>query len=196
MISYRLSKRIFLIAIIAAFFATSLPLQAKERKGKTIVGGTVEGAMLGGILGNIFGDKEDGKKAAKIGAVLGALGAADKQRKEREQAYREQLMRIEKERIELERQMQVQQAQKLALQQQTAQRSAPVQPLAQSISSSDTVKQIERSLIVLGFLEPPITGTYGPILQQAIKTYQRVSRIPVDGQASQALLEYMLANGG
>ncbi len=172
------------------------PLQARAEKKKTVVGGAVEGAIIGGILGNVFGDKKDGKKAAQIGAVLGALGAADKKRKERERAYRQELARIERDRIALQNQMQAQQAQQWAMQQQAPQRSAPPQPLPPSKGSSDTIKQIERSLVVLGFMEPPITGTYGPKLQQAIKTYQRVSRIPVDGQATQALLDYMLANGG
>lgn len=174
-------KFTLLVSVISILIAPTDLLSKPERR-KSVVEGSIEGAIVGSVLGNIFGDKEDGKKIAKIGAAIGALKAAEKNRKQREaeeRAYQEELLRLERERIQLERELRIQREQRLS-----------------ATSSSQLVKKVQRSLIVLGFAEPPVSGVLDPDLRNAIRIYQRVHKLTVDGLASQALLQHLQDNGG
>lgn len=170
-----------LVLLSSATLFSATPMQGSEPKQKHVIGGAIEGAIVGGILGNIFGDKKDGKKAATIGAALGAIGTAERNRKEKESAFREELLKLERERLALKRELS-KQAQK------------PVTTV--QLQNADITMEIKRSLVILGYLEGPTTKINQDMLYTAIKTYQRVSRIHVDGFPTLGLLSHLRSHGG
>ena len=58
------------------------------------------------------------------------------------------------------------------------------------------VAQIQEYLIRLGLFPGPADGAPGPLMEDAIRSYQSLNGLTVDGQASQTLLSHMLAAGG
>jgi hypothetical protein len=60
----------------------------------------------------------------------------------------------------------------------------------------NTVYSIQSSLNHLGYDVGPPDGVMGPRTSDAISQYQYANRLPVDGQPSPQLLDYMIRQGG
>lgn len=54
--------------------------------------------------------------------------------------------------------------------------------------------QIQEYLMRIGLYPGPADGTRGPLTEDAIRSYQAINKMPVDGQATSGLLTHMLAN--
>ncbi len=54
------------------------------------------------------------------------------------------------------------------------------------------IAQIQEFLMVTGDYAGPADGIYGPNTASAIKSYQRVNKLPIDGKATKSLLTYMI----
>ena len=86
------------------------------------------------------------------------------------------------------------QQRRMAEQQQMAQQQ---QMMQQSVAhSSMLVKDVQRSLLILGYITGPIDGIYDSVLAKAIMTYQSDHGIADTGAANAALLNHLRANRG
>lgn len=144
------------------------------------------GAGLGGALrGAIIGDLVDGRNGAVAGAVIGGLIGAG------EAASRD---KKEKQRTEAAQKRQAEwQASQQAEQQRIQERQVAAAP--QKTASQTLVVETQKSLIRLGY-EPGDIGDAGPELTGAVKEYQKSKQLLETGELSQALLSYLLQNGG
>ena len=146
-------------------------------------GEPAQGAVLGGAAGAVVG----GGAGAAVGAVMGATGGAISQSKEQqEQArWRNYYQQQEKEAAE-----QKPSPPPTAVAQRAA---APQEPIP---TGTALIKEIQRSLIVLGYDPGPVDGlTDGPTIN-AIRTYQEDNGLMTTGRASKDLLIHMRQNGG
>ena len=57
------------------------------------------------------------------------------------------------------------------------------------------ISQIQEYLMGLGLFPGPADGVSGPLMQDAIRSYQSLNGLKTDGEASQTLLSHMLASG-
>lgn len=177
-----LPKKSLFISLTLLVLLCGTQMQARgwgndDRDDENIIGGSIKGAIIGGMLGNAFGNKKDGKKAAKIGMLIGALKAADKKekRKKREQAYAQQQYNYNQQRLNMLNNQ---------------------QSVTQPMNTAELSGKIERSLIILGYLEAPVTGVYGKTFRRAIRTYQRVNHLPVNPKPTHILLQQLIESGG
>jgi len=142
----------------------------------------VFGAGLGGALrGAIVGDLIDGRDGAAAGAVIGGLigaGEAAAQKKKQEESQK--------------RQMEWEASQK-AEQERIRQQQAEIAP--QQSADQTLLIETQKSLIRLGY-DPGEIGEAGPALTDAVMQYQSSKQLLETGELSQALLTYMLRNGG
>ena len=142
-----------------------------------------QGAVLGGAAGAAVG----GAGGAAVGAIMGATGGAISQSKEQqEQArWRNYYEQQEKEAAEKE-----QSPPPTAAAQQAA---TPQEPIP---TGTALIKEIQRSLTVLGYDPGPVDGlTDGPTIN-AIRTYQEDNGLMTTGRASKDLLIHMRQQGG
>jgi len=149
----------------------------------------VQGAVLGAGAGAVIG----GGAGAAVGAVLGGAGGAAARSKEQEEQARWQNYYEQQEKSE---------AQQGAVRAPTAaagqpaslavQPSEPEPPLP---TGSGLIKEIQRSLIVLGYDPGPVDGlTDGPTIN-AIRSYQEDHGLMTTGKASRTLLQHMRQGG-
>ncbi len=66
-----------------------------------------------------------------------------------------------------------------------------------SISNNQIITaQVQEYLMRMGLYPGPADGITGPLTQDAVRSYQRLHNLSLDGGASEALLSHMLANAG
>lgn len=83
--------------------------------------------------------------------------------------------------------------QPVAVQSVVTQNTASVQ--APQFSQQALTAQVQDYLMRLGLYPGPADGITGPLTKDAIRSYQRQHNLNPDGQANEALLSHMLANG-
>ena len=59
----------------------------------------------------------------------------------------------------------------------------------------DQRMELQRLLVAQGYLEGEIDGVIGPATLEAVKTYQRKKKLPVDGFPSRTILELLRKEG-
>ena len=146
-------------------------------------GEPAQGAVLGGAAGAAVG----GAGGAAVGAIMGATGGAISQSREQQEQARWQNYYQQQEKAEVG-------------QTETPPRPAaarqPAKPQEPMPSGTGLIKEIQRSLIVLGYDPGPVDGlTDGPTIN-AIRTYQEDNGLMTTGKASKDLLIHMRQNGG
>ncbi len=137
----------------------------------------VQGVVLGAGAGAAIG----GGAGAAVGAVLGGAGGAAAQSKEQEERARWQNYYEQQEKEE------ARQGASLVLQP-----SGPEPPLP---TGSGLIKEIQRSLIALGYDPGPVDGLTDGDTVDAIRAYQEASGLMTTGRASIDLLQHMRQRG-
>lgn len=148
--------------------------------------GLVQGdALNGGVAGAAVGGYIGGPQGAVAGAVLGAVGGDQAtQEKNDEQARWKNYYDQQQQREQAAQQAPV------VVEQAMAETERPLP------SGSGLIKEIQRSLTVLGYAPGPIDGlTDGPTID-AIRHYQEDNGLMTTGKASRELLVHLRQNGG
>lgn len=173
---------LFLLISLALAVLPAAPLQAK----RSVIGGTAQGAVRGAILGAIVGGESGAKRGAAIGGAIGLIRTAEQKERERE-IYRQEQLSLERERLALEQE-------RLRLEQ--AIRPSPPPAGVPASADASLIRDIQRSLIVLGLFSGPVDGLYSPQLATAINQFQTRLSLPVTGVPDASLLSHLRANGG
>lgn len=135
----------------------------------------VQGAVLGAGAGAAIG----GVKGAAVGALLGGAGGAAAQSKEQEEQARWEYYYRQQEKAA---------AQQDSLSVPAGVAQQPPEPEKPIPTGSGLIKEIQRSLIALGYDPGPVDGlTDGPTTN-AIRTYQEDHGLMTTGKASRDLL--------
>lgn len=73
-------------------------------------------------------------------------------------------------------------------------RAGPQQTTSQNntVAGQAVIAQIQEFLMISGDYAGPSDGIYGPNTETAIRSYQEVNQLPVDGRATKALLNHMV----
>ena len=71
----------------------------------------------------------------------------------------------------------------------TKKRSTKLKPGSDAV----IVAQIQEQLVNLGLYPGPADGIFGPVTEDAVRSYQQVNGLQIDGNASEDLLVHMLA---
>ena len=196
------TAKLVLVIVLAGLCMPARPALAR---------GWFGGALGGAVLGSLVGGRDGAAAGAIIGGVAGGVSGR-KQRKRAEEAAREQArarhqqymeerqrdqarVRMEEERLAIERE-------RLALARQSTMPAAPAvasggMAAAQPVpAGNELVRDLQRSLIVLGYQPGPINGELNQTTIEAIRSYEQNQGLLVTGRASPELLAHMRQRGG